>query len=381
MKTWQLGIFISFLFLSLNSSASPVQIPNSFSSGTPAVAAEVNENFSAVQTAVDDNDQRILTNQNSISLNSKTLSTETNRINVNSRSLSNLQSRLSNNSCDGFSYVKGFDSNNNVICSGDLPGTGYIRKLPVYQDNIAQLEIDGVLVFNPVVVISGLGINIERIPQFVEGAPDFVPGTNMEDDLVIEVNLFDEGGLQGMFDNPPAGRRDMSLIVRDLRDAEVFRYNLFEYEPAGYTDVGNGRARFTFTQALDSNNTLQIQPGQNGTFGQQISNNPETDTLVEISGIIFNFYPQVENDPIERTLTLTYDINEGDGLYTWFKVTSERGDNNLDMSVIEQTNGIETSRTNYYEVFPIRWEIYDGFSLPAKIKARIVLSYDRAENL
>lgn len=39
--------------------ASDVTIPNTFQSGTPAVAAEVNANFTAVETAVDDNDSRI----------------------------------------------------------------------------------------------------------------------------------------------------------------------------------------------------------------------------------------------------------------------------------------------------------------------------------
>jgi hypothetical protein len=39
--------------------AGEVTIPNTFQSGTPAVAAEVNANFSAVESAVDDNDSRI----------------------------------------------------------------------------------------------------------------------------------------------------------------------------------------------------------------------------------------------------------------------------------------------------------------------------------
>ncbi|VAW97280.1 hypothetical protein MNBD_GAMMA23-1810 [hydrothermal vent metagenome] len=42
-----------------HASASSVTIPNSFSSGTPAVAAEVNGNFTAVKSAVDDNDSRL----------------------------------------------------------------------------------------------------------------------------------------------------------------------------------------------------------------------------------------------------------------------------------------------------------------------------------
>lgn len=39
--------------------AGPLTVPTNFSAGTPAVAAEVNGNFTAVKTAVDDNDSRI----------------------------------------------------------------------------------------------------------------------------------------------------------------------------------------------------------------------------------------------------------------------------------------------------------------------------------
>lgn len=41
--------------------AGPVATPHTFTSGSPAVAAEVNENFSAVESAVNDNDARIAT--------------------------------------------------------------------------------------------------------------------------------------------------------------------------------------------------------------------------------------------------------------------------------------------------------------------------------
>lgn len=49
--------------------ASPVTIPNTFTSGTPAVAADVNANFDAVAAGVNDNDSRITTNNGSISTN------------------------------------------------------------------------------------------------------------------------------------------------------------------------------------------------------------------------------------------------------------------------------------------------------------------------
>ena len=39
--------------------ASSASVPNTFTSGTPAVAAEVNSNFTALQNAVNDNDSRL----------------------------------------------------------------------------------------------------------------------------------------------------------------------------------------------------------------------------------------------------------------------------------------------------------------------------------
>lgn len=47
-------------FMSYNLAiAADVNIPNQFSAGNPAVAADVNANFSAVETAVDDNNARL----------------------------------------------------------------------------------------------------------------------------------------------------------------------------------------------------------------------------------------------------------------------------------------------------------------------------------
>ena len=61
MKTLLKQIITCTLVWSLASIvwASDVTLPNTFQSGTPAVAAQVNDNFSAVKSAVDDNDGRI----------------------------------------------------------------------------------------------------------------------------------------------------------------------------------------------------------------------------------------------------------------------------------------------------------------------------------
>ena len=49
--------------------AGSLTIPNSFSANTPAVAADVNENFSAVKTEVDDNAAAITTVETAVGVN------------------------------------------------------------------------------------------------------------------------------------------------------------------------------------------------------------------------------------------------------------------------------------------------------------------------
>ncbi len=60
--------------------AGNVTIPNTFSSGTPAVAAEVNANFNALATEVNDNDSRITTNSNDLATLQATVSALQNTI-------------------------------------------------------------------------------------------------------------------------------------------------------------------------------------------------------------------------------------------------------------------------------------------------------------
>lgn len=57
---------ITLLSIGSASMADNLTIPNEFVSGTPAVAADVNANFDAVESSVDDNDARITTNATAI---------------------------------------------------------------------------------------------------------------------------------------------------------------------------------------------------------------------------------------------------------------------------------------------------------------------------
>jgi len=93
MKTIIQKLGCSALVLSLafcsTTFADPVTIPNSFSAGQPAVASEVNANFSVVETAVNANDE-------AIDLNASNITTNGDGITANSDNLIEIQSRLSN---------------------------------------------------------------------------------------------------------------------------------------------------------------------------------------------------------------------------------------------------------------------------------------------
>ncbi|MCF6300676.1 MAG: hypothetical protein L3J52_06120 [Proteobacteria bacterium] len=58
MKKYPLTTML-MVVLALNINASELTIPNTFTANTPAVAAQVNANFAAVEVSVDDNDSRL----------------------------------------------------------------------------------------------------------------------------------------------------------------------------------------------------------------------------------------------------------------------------------------------------------------------------------
>ena len=84
--------------------SSDVTIPNTFSSGTPAVAGEVNSNFTAVKTAVDDNDARITIVEN------------------------NKQNRVTG-TCGIGSSIRTINSDGSVVCQTDADSGGTITEL------------------------------------------------------------------------------------------------------------------------------------------------------------------------------------------------------------------------------------------------------------
>ena len=72
-------LILGFAFI-YNVQAADLTIPNTFTAGTPAVAAEVNSNFTAVESAVDDNNTNITTNATGIGANTTSIGTKQNTV-------------------------------------------------------------------------------------------------------------------------------------------------------------------------------------------------------------------------------------------------------------------------------------------------------------
>lgn len=94
--------------------AGPLTIPNSFVASTPATAASVNQNFTAVETAVDDNDARVTTNTGNIGTNTTNIGTNTGNIGTNTTNIGTNTGNIGTNTTNignNFSSITGNTSN------------------------------------------------------------------------------------------------------------------------------------------------------------------------------------------------------------------------------------------------------------------------------
>ena len=90
--------------------ADTVTIPNTFTANTPAVAAQVNANFTAVKTSVDDNDTRIDDLMAAVTQLQTDLTTANNQITSLTNSLDTANSDIDSLSASLFSVVSDIDS-------------------------------------------------------------------------------------------------------------------------------------------------------------------------------------------------------------------------------------------------------------------------------
>jgi len=268
-----------------------------------------------------------------------------------------------------------------------LLGQGYTMIFPDILNNYGNLEMNGIVLNEKVVITSTIGFETERIsiPMGLDNNGNQryreEAGLSMEFPIVFETaTTGDIANLKTWFD----GDRhpiSLSIVIRNLAGEETNRWNCFEYVPDKYEPGTDGRTRFTIKHNLLPNNICHIEMA-GADFGDQHSYNAATDKVVEIDGVISNgFSPAVVVNETNRTVTLTMDYYEGKGIYDWAKNTVRGLSYPKNMSIIETTDGVtETSRKNYFECISIKWELIYGFGLNNKLKARVVIAYGWWEN-
>ena len=263
--------------------------------------------------------------------------------------------------------------------------------------NTTILEVVGHCA-GPVVVINGPAVEIQVVEGFDElGRHDDQSGLAQELPFVIEALPPDpqstyagcESDLIDYFDNFEVfGPKALSLLIFNSSGGESFRWNLFEFEPDGYT-AGIESTRFTFRQKDNPDNYNRIQREGPNPPGSQASYNPATDLQVDIEGAP-QLYPNVV-EQTDRVLTLVYDFVEGGGdyfspasgiygIWGWTESIADLGTSELQkrsISVITQDeNGNEVSRINYFGCFPIKYEQFAGFVQDLQTKERIIINCD-----
>ncbi len=284
-------------------------------------------------------------------------------------------------------------SENPSIDGNPTPASGTIASGSVI-DNSVRLEIAGIVFEGLAVIVHGPGYLVERIEGYSGSRHNDQPGQVSEMPIIFDYQGVSESSLALWYENchncPNILEevRDISLIVNNMQGDESFRWNFLQMYPSEISSGNDGRTRYELrtiwqprTPANPRNDSAYRLQGNN--FGNDESCNPATDNYyVEIEGVM-NGYPQFEIDEANRMITLTFDYDESLGLYEWVYHLFQGIADIRAMSVItEQTPGdhsTEAGRTNYFGVFPLRYQMTSGFGHDIKTKHQVVLSYDFSE--
>lgn len=291
--------------------------------------------------------------------------------------------------------LHGFFADDSLVINGDLNvtgkiigtsieimgllGNGYSAVFPEVLDNTVSLEINSILPLTNVLITNSIGFEIDTFTLPGGGGGTCLdPNTAFTGEFPITFetdNAADIALLQSWFASPNA--RSGSIIIKNIGGAETTRYNFYDYVPNSTGPGTDGRTSFTLFHNLAPNTTQGVEIMEY--LGSSASYDPVTDKVVEITGISHtDFCPAVEVDYTKRVITLEMTYNEGAGLIDWINGFATGIIDKKSMSIIETVNGpgtTETSRENFFEVVPFKYEVSYGFGLNTKQKAKIQLLY------
>ena len=246
-----------------------------------------------------------------------------------------------------------------------------------FTDNIVNVDIEGVGEDIEVIIISGPTVEIEQIPGFTQTHPDDNPGRATLFPLVFEY----DGPLKTEIERYRNLPINLTIKVKELdRETVAFSWHYRQYLLTDVQPGFEGRSRYTLTAPLHYTRVPMFRDPSG--INPQMSRNPETDSEVEISGVIQDVYPVVEVNETTRKITLTFDYIEAGGIWDWVHNFIQGIPDKRSMSVIQNDPANpdrELSARNYYEVWPILYSQSEGFSLPQKAKEKVVLTFSRSE--
>ena len=277
---------------------------------------------------------------------------------------------------------------------GGLLGNVHFAAIPDVVANTVAVELSGVFT-QEVLMLSGPAVEQERIEAYYsDGVPRDFRGVATSGAIIFECDGICAVAMEIWYNNIliygiADEKRSGSVIVNFLSGGEAFRWNFYDHVVTGSGEGFLGRRRYT----LDPT-TGPAQPGEYlavelaGTPPNFPSFNPATDLPVEIPGVVSGFFQIAQIDEEERTITLTAEAGEFGELWNWFLDNRAYGANRsltivqIDLEGWQAAGGspwdYETSRTNYYEVFPLLFS-QTGYGNAERIETTLLLAYGLAE--
>jgi hypothetical protein len=259
----------------------------------------------------------------------------------------------------------------------------YYEPQPVdFPDSPGAIAIAGVLA-SPITarIINGPGIIIDRLPGAHPSNPALDwPGLNQEMDFVFDYDGPEAGALAAW--QAAGTTATATLAVPSETGPTSFTWTLTGFRLATIAPAPGGGQRYTLIGPAPADQSVGIQRSQPWQTGQ--TRGAPALPEVEIEGVSQpKFYPDVEIDVVNKTITLTATYDRGGSLFNWVAEVAGGSGTMRAISLVYQDwsdTPQEVARNNYFSCFPIRYQHFTGFGYDRSARERVVIAYGWAEN-